>query len=501
MPEERQRFVAEISACSSYGTLISLMNTRLPLVSGSEEEEQAVAGELAAFALLQAANLRETIDVASMTSLTIEEAGKRMDDAENLIKSLLPLIEDNIDSYEIQTQLAIVSALAQLQHYSEVVLSSVAATSVRLSDATGGMMDALASSGSIRIIPPRDQATSSSSSAPMDETGILGMQLMMIASSYAMLGHYDSDLFDLIAKQTVELGNSSFPSSSGLSNLVNILGAFMDVQHFDQDLLMVVGQRVASDMTELSIDDLASSLLIFAFFNVRNADFYMQVLETIGNRYSALGSDESIDPRTASLVYRGVKLLPEAVPIPPSITLLLDSSLKKYGPVALSTMVPAVRDLASLTEMDRDMDDDSLFSIKAYQIAIVRDMHSILKQVVGAEGESVGKFEVAASDGWLLAHVSVRMKGRKIAYQVIGDDLVCSNDSSRYKGQVQSEISVMQREGWAVAVVTASEWTLIGARIVEECGDKMEGFDIILEELNSKTQVALEELDQTRIII
>jgi len=74
-----------------------------------------VAGELAAFALLQAANLKETIDVSSMTSLTMEEAGKRMDDAESLVESLLPLIERSIESYEVQTQVAIVSALAQLQ--------------------------------------------------------------------------------------------------------------------------------------------------------------------------------------------------------------------------------------------------------------------------------------------------------------------------------------------------------------------------------------------------
>jgi hypothetical protein len=87
-------------------------------------------------------------------------------------------------------------------------------------------------------------------------------------------------------------------------------------------------------------------------------------------------------------------------------------------------------------------------------------------------------------------------KGHKFAYQVIGDDLVCSNDPARYKGQVQSEILVTQRAGWAVAVLTVSEWTQLGRRIVEEGRDEMTGLELIVSELDEKAQQAVQEINQ-----
>ena len=455
-----------------------------------------MGGELAAFALLQAANLKETLDITTMSSLTMEDAGKRIDDAENLIETLLPRIEQNISSYSFSTQCAIVSALAQLEHYSEVICSSVASTSCRLADATGGVAEALSSSGGVRIIDP----TSSANTAPVDESGILGMQLMMMACSFGQLGHYESDLFHLIAKQTVVFADSSFSSSAGLSHLVNILGAFMDVQHFDQDLLLAVGKRVADDMSGLSIEEAASVLLIFSFFNVRNSEFYTQLLALIGSKQqTSAGTSGAVDPRTAALIYRGIKLLPEPLLIPQTVTDILEASLVKYGPLALSTMVPAIRDLEALRQMDSEMDDDSLLSVKAYQIAIMRDIHSILKNVVESDEAGAGgvaKFEVAMSDGWLISHISVHKQGHKISYQVIGDDLVCSNDPRRFKGQVQSELLVMQRAGWAVVVLTVNEWMQMGRRIVEEDRDQAGGLELILEELDSKTREAIKELAQ-----
>lgn len=125
----------------------------------------------------------------------MEEAGKRMDDSERLVTSLLPLVERKIESYSLSTQCAIVSALSQMEHYSEVIFSSVASACCRCADATGGMAQA---SGSVRILDP----TSASTSAPMDEDGRLGNHLMMMACSYGHLGHYDEDLFNLIAQQT-----------------------------------------------------------------------------------------------------------------------------------------------------------------------------------------------------------------------------------------------------------------------------------------------------------
>lgn len=220
-------------------------------------------------------------------------------------------------------------------------------------------------------------------------------------------------------------------------------------------------------MSQMSIDDAATILLVFAFFNVRNADFYEQILSLIGSKGQiSPGLSWAVDPRIAGLIYRGVKLLPEPVRIPQSVTEILEASLTKFGPLALSSMVPGIRDLEALKQMDSELDDESLYKMRAFQIAIMRDIYNILQQVFGSGGTEstaetlpVAKFEPAMSDGWLLTHISIRKEGYRIAYQVIGDDLICSNDRSRYKGQVQSEISVMQRAGgWVVVVFTISEW-------------------------------------------
>jgi hypothetical protein len=62
--------------------------------------------------------------------------------------------------------------------------------------------------------------------------------------------------------------------------------------------------------------------------------------------------------------------------------------------------------------------------------------------------------------------------------------------------QVQSEILVMQRAGWAVAVLTVSEWTQLGRRIMEEGRDQISGLELIVSELDEKAQQAVQEIYQ-----
>ena len=112
----------------------------------------------------------------------------------------------------------------------------MADTCCYLGDATGGMVDALeaqeasaVADGSPVVIEPSQSyisaasapsslsasaSTSASASASAfatrpatsrpivrDEHGVVGMQLMMVSSSFALSGHYDEELMDLIGRQ------------------------------------------------------------------------------------------------------------------------------------------------------------------------------------------------------------------------------------------------------------------------------------------------------------
>ena len=92
------------------------------------------------------------------------------------------------------------------------IFSAVADTCCYLGDATGGMAEAALASASLPdtneavvIEPPGSspQSPSTSSDPPIDALhgGALGLQLMMVSSAYALMGHYDEELFDLIGRQ------------------------------------------------------------------------------------------------------------------------------------------------------------------------------------------------------------------------------------------------------------------------------------------------------------
>ena len=63
------------------------------------------------------------------------------------------------------------------------------------------------------VIEPSSSASSSSSTAgaegsgaspsgpPRDSRGVIGLQLMMVSTAYALAGHYDEELLDLIGDQ------------------------------------------------------------------------------------------------------------------------------------------------------------------------------------------------------------------------------------------------------------------------------------------------------------
>jgi hypothetical protein len=103
---------------------------------------------------------------------------------------------------------------------SSEIFNSVAESCISLYDATGGIVDALAaasSSSSAKDVVETEQsshmAVPSSSTTPSstssqglkDEHGVIGLQLLMISSAYALAGHYNEKLMDLIADQVCGL--------------------------------------------------------------------------------------------------------------------------------------------------------------------------------------------------------------------------------------------------------------------------------------------------------
>ena len=78
---------------------------------------------------------------------------------------------------------------------------------------------ASSSTGGTTVIPPPPSSSSSASpqqrvasrGAPQDEHGVGGMQLMMISSAFALTGHYDEELMDLIGRQVIPAGDLNLP--------------------------------------------------------------------------------------------------------------------------------------------------------------------------------------------------------------------------------------------------------------------------------------------------
>ena len=74
--------------------------------------------------------------------------------------------------------------------------------------------DASGTEGLVKVVviePPSVSApgsvpeASASASNPKDARGVIGLQLMMISTAYALAGHYDEELLDLIGEQVVKL--------------------------------------------------------------------------------------------------------------------------------------------------------------------------------------------------------------------------------------------------------------------------------------------------------
>ena len=138
---QRQLIVSEVVLTSSYSELKALIMKR----------PAEMQGEVAAYALLQAANLRGTVELEALANLNMEQATGLMDAQEyvrgadccqclvwahlqtppspdqalfshlfpQIMSELVPAVEQNISSYPPSTQITLVSALAQLGHYNE----------------------------------------------------------------------------------------------------------------------------------------------------------------------------------------------------------------------------------------------------------------------------------------------------------------------------------------------------------------------------------------------
>jgi hypothetical protein len=80
---------------------------------------------------------------------------------------------------------------------------------------------------------------------------------------------------------------------------------------------------------------------------------------------------------------------------------------------------------------------------------------------------------------------------RKVAFQVLATDRVCSNDSKRARGPVQSEVQVMQRAGWIVVPISIAAWKAVVEDNMDDEGRvDQDGF---LEAMDAATQGAAEE--------
>jgi hypothetical protein len=245
---EKMQMVAEIAQTKSYLELKALM----------QKWRQDPGGDMAAYLMLQAANLRATVEMHAMADLEVGQAATLVETKDLLVQRLLPTVEQHIHEYPLSTQCTLVSALAQLQCDSESVFSAVAHSCCQAGDATGGMADALAAAAPSAspsdpvILPPRPHAAPDDQQDPpgprvRDEHGRLGLQLMMLSSGFALAGHYDQRLFHLIARQTVQF----LDSIADMPTLINILGAFMDVQHLDRSGREEVGGEGASQLSRV----------------------------------------------------------------------------------------------------------------------------------------------------------------------------------------------------------------------------------------------------------
>ncbi|KAG1678176.1 hypothetical protein FOA52_016113 [Chlamydomonas sp. UWO 241] len=343
--EHMQQVVAEIASARTYFELKALL----------ERRPQDMSGNAAAYALLQAANLRGSADLEAMAELRVEQASSLMEAQDFVISTLTPAVELHISEYPLSTQVTLVCALAQLQTDCESVFSAVAAACVAAGDATGGMEQAVAAAAAaqerpeVTVIEPGapppsgGEETRGGAAGSADPYGVMGLQLMMVSSGFALAGHYDAEVFSLLARQTTRY----IRSIAHMPTLINILGAFMDVQHFDRPLLEAAGMRLAECMDDLGPDDAAGVALVYAFFNVQNDAFYAALLA----RAAAL-NPESSDPKALSTLYRAVRLLPKQVAVPQKVHDLLARALELHGPLALSTLSPAVPTTKALFELE-----------------------------------------------------------------------------------------------------------------------------------------------------
>ncbi|GAX73208.1 hypothetical protein CEUSTIGMA_g661.t1 [Chlamydomonas eustigma] len=473
-----------------------------------KKRSNEVEGEVAAYAMLQAANLRSSVDLQNLIEVPQQKAMEIMDAQENVVLTLMPIIEAHIKSFPSSTQISIVSALAQLQHYSEVIFDSVAETCISLNDATGGIIDALAAASSSSAVsaevkqpPPHgDPTPSPSSSSPsstsqgiQDEHGVIGLQLLMISSAFALAGHYNEILMDLIADQTIQY----LENIESLPVLINILGSFMDLQHDHRDLLLSLGDKLDEQMSNLEPEGAAMLILLFSFFRVENETFYADLLR-VASRFNP----KDIDPKSMSMLYRGLKLLPEPKPsIPEEITALLQRALTEFGPFALSVTSPSsIPSLELLQEIERKAEQPETAQLimenRMFEIMVRSDVYSGLTLLLGLNCD---RNITITTDGWLLGHICSEADGYKLVYQVLSPDRACQNIPTRLRGQILSEILCMQLAGWVVIPVLMTEFLSVMSPEGPESGQndsKMQA--MLVKHLENLTSDAVGEFETLR---
>jgi len=310
-------------------------------------------------------------------------------------------------------------------------------------------------------------------------TSLIGLHLVMISSAYALAGHYDPDLFDLIAKQVVQ----HMEYIPDVGSLVNILGAFMDVQHFDRPLLEAAGNRLAGSFSLIGPEDAAAVALVYAFFNVRNPPFYQELIDIA----SYLPPDET-DAKSIAALYRAIQLLPEPVDLAPVIWRTMRAAHNIYGPVQLSATGPAASSLEAIAmvEEGEDVDPAILDNMRALDMVARREVSMVLDNM----GLRPRRRALATEDGWFPIHVEVEYQGQRVAVQVLDAAKVCNNDRARIRGQAQSELMCMQRAGCAVAPIIVFEWFAI----TEAAQETPDAFEHVAAYLRTKLDRAIEAM-------
>lgn len=398
---EQQKLLAELSATRSYRQLADAIDRHAELLKGP----------LAVYGLLQAANLRETI---SMDQLVTPDAFSQLDLVEVLLNQITDDIKEHITSYPTDTQAAIVTALMQLEFYDPAVFSLVAEANM----------------GPLRC---------------REET--VALNLTMFTCSFALSGHYDGDFFTSLAGQTV-LHIDKFDD---IKTLVNVLGAYMDMNHPDTALIAAVMEVARSKFDQLDAMDTCSLLVALSFFNVADPNNFCQSLLNKAAKYNY----DQLTGKHLTFLYKAINLR-KMSGIPLEVPQAIEQFFQQYTADDDPSRYPwaAVVDPEVVAKMYEGYPQGDLE-------ALMEETGLLLSHEVALRLEELGfriRRRVMIGGGMLTVQLAVAVKDREVAVQVLDSTRFCNNYPTQIKGQPLAEVMCLEALGWRVAVVPVTEY-------------------------------------------